>query len=145
MTIVGARCHHGAMHTTDYRNTLITVAPDTKAVTATPPPAGKGTVAERQFEMLDGHDYELTSDDVIFGVFADRADIAPGDREAARQEFFSQGRACLRTSPLTKTYGWGVHSDAEGRVALVPMDSARYRELLDDPATAKQPAMRSKR
>lgn len=133
------------MHTTNYQNTLIIVAPDTRAVTATQPPVGKGTVAERQFEMLDGHDYELTSDDVIFGVFADRTDIAAGDRVAARELYFSQGRGCLRTSPLTKTYGWGVHSDAESRVALVPVDSARYRELLDDPATTKQPAMRSKR
>ena len=133
------------MHTTNYRNTLITVAPDTTAVEAAPPPTGKGTVAERQFAMMHGHDYELTSDDVIFGVFADRAGIAPGDRAAARDEFFSQGRPCLRTSPLTKSYGWGVHSDAEGRVALVPMESDAYRALLGDPVTAKQPAMRSKR
>lgn len=133
------------MHTTNYRNTLITVASDTKAVTATVPPTGKGTIAERQFEMLDGHDYELTSDDVIFGVFADRAGIAADERDAAREVFFSRGQACMRTSPLTKTYGWGVHADADERIALVPVGSARYRDLLDDPATDKQPAMRSKR
>lgn len=134
---------HG--HTTNYRATLITVAPDSRAVAAIVPPTGKGTIAERQFALIHGHDYELTSDDVIFEVHADRAGIAPAARDAARAEFFSQGRPCLRTSPLAKTYGWGVHCDMDGRVALIPVESAAYRALLDDPGTVKRPAMRSKR
>lgn len=102
-------------HTTNYADTLITLAADTKATSAVPPPAGKGTVAERQFAMLAGHDYEFTSDDVIFTVHADRAAIPPGERAAA------------------------------GRVALVPVGSARYDELLADESTTKTQAMRSSR
>ncbi len=30
---------------------------------------------------------------------------------------------------LAKTYGWGLHFNAEGRVALVPVESADYRRL----------------
>lgn len=132
-------------HTTDYADTLITVAPDTRTAGATPPPAGRGTVAERQFALLDGHDYELTSDDVIFTVHADRGGIPETGRAAARAAFFAVGRPCLRTSPLAKTYGWGIHADAHGRVALVPMGSARYQALLADDAVTKVPAVRSRR
>ncbi|WP_409484319.1 DUF6157 family protein [Arsenicicoccus dermatophilus] len=51
----------------------------------------------------------------------------------------------LRTSPLAKTYGWGIHSDGQGRVALVPLGSARYAELLADGSVTKVAAMRSAR
>lgn len=133
------------MHTTNYMNTLIAVAPDTKAVAATAPPTGKGSVAELQFAMMHGHDYELTSDDVLFGVFADRKGIDTQERKAARAEFFSKGQPCLRTSPLAKSYGWGIHSNAEGRVALVPMESSRYNDLMNDDATVKRAAMKTSR
>lgn len=76
------------MHTTNYQATLIEVAPDTKAAGPTEPPNTKPTVAALQYEMLSGHDYEYTSDDVIFGVFATRKEIAAADLEAARSEFF---------------------------------------------------------
>ncbi len=133
------------MHTTNYVNTLITVSPDTRAVVATVPPASKGSVAELQFGMMHDHDYELTSDDVIFEVFAERKGIAVEERRAAREQFYSKGQPCLRTSPLAKTYGWGIHADNEGRVALVPMDSSRYHELMNDDATVKRQAMKASR
>lgn len=142
---VTPQCHDATVHTTNYSNTLITVSPDTRAVTASTPPGGKGSVAELQFAMLDGHDYELTSDDVVFGVYADRAGIGTEDRAASRDKFFSRGQPCLRTSPLAKSYGWGIHADAEGRVALVPMESSQYAALLNDEATVKRHAMKSSR
>lgn len=133
------------MHTTNYVNTLITVSPDTKAVAATTPPTGKASIAEMQLTMMLGHDYELTSDDVIFTVFADRSGVVAKDRAAARDQFFSKGQPCLRTSPLAKSYGWGIHADARGRVALVPMESSRYEDLMADEATDKRAAMKSSR
>lgn len=133
------------MHSTNYADTLITVAPDSRAEAAKAPPQGRGTVAERQFTLLDGHDYELTSDDLIFTVHCDRQGIPPDERPAARDAFFSTGRPCLRTSPLAKTYGWGIHADAHGRIALVPRESDRYQALLADDDTTKRPAMKSSR
>jgi hypothetical protein len=133
------------MHTTNYSATLIEVAPDTKATEPTEPPNNKPTVAALQYEMLFGHDYELTSDDVIFGVHAIRNGIAEEDLVAARAEFFSKGQACLRTSPLAKTYGWGFHFDDEGKVALIPMGSTQYDALRSDPEVTKTRAMRSSR
>lgn len=85
------------------------------------------------------------SDDVIFAVFADRNGIRTEDQAAARDQFFSKGQPCLRTSPLAKSYGWGIHADADGRVALVPMRSSRYDALMTDDATVKRAAMKTSR
>lgn len=133
------------MHSTNYRNTLILPAPDTRAVEATAPPTGKGTVAEMQYERLAGRDYTLTSDDLLFDVHCARRGIAEADREREHAAFFAKGQPCLRSSPLTKTYGWAVHADGEARVALVETGSDRFAELLADDATRKVPAMRSSR
>ncbi len=133
------------MHTTNYTNTLITVSPDTKCVAAVPPPVGRSSIAEMQFAMLHGHDYELTSDDVIFAVFADRKGVATDERAAARDRFFSRGQPCMRTSPLAKNYGWGVHADETGRIALVAMGTSAYHAMVNDDAIIKRPAMKTSR
>ena len=47
---------------------------------------------------------------------------------------------------LPKKYGWGLHFDSEGRIALVPMDSAEYRAFVDGKGVATLvTAMRNKR
>ena len=118
------------MHTTNYFDTFIAVAPDTAATAATEPPQRPTpSVAELTYRMIAEHPYGFTSDDVIFGVWADRRGIAEDERELARAEFFAKGQPCLRSSDLGKRYGWGVHADAEGRVAVVPMDSDEYARL----------------
>lgn len=133
------------MHTTHYTDTLILPAPDTRAEAAIAPPTGKGTVAELQYERLSGRDYTWTSDDLIFDVHCQRKGIAEADRAAERDRFFSTGQPCLRTSPLAKTYGWALHFDSDGRIALLPMGSKRVAELERDPAVAVRPAMKSSR
>lgn len=117
----------------------------TTAATATVPPTGRTSIAELQFLMIHEHDYELTSDDVVFGVFAERNGVSADEVEAARDQFFAKGQPCLRTSPLAKTYGWGIHADAQSRVALVPMGSSTYDALVNDDATVKRAAMKSSR
>jgi hypothetical protein len=46
---------------------------------------------------------------------------------------------------LGKRYGWGIHHDADGRVALVALGSDEYEALAGDPAVTQRRAMRSKR
>lgn len=135
------------MHSTNYFNTFIEIAEDSKATKGEMPPL-KGTkrsVANYQFDMLLEQPYAFTSDEVLFTVFADRKDISPEDREAERQQFFSKGQPCFRASPLTKTYGWGVHSDAEGKIAIYGVDTPEYQAFLKDDSVKKVKAMRSKR
>ena len=61
----------------------------------------------------------------------------------AREEFFSKGQPCFRASPLTKTYGFGVHSDKNGKVAIYGMDTEQYQNFLNDTQIKKIKAMRS--
>lgn len=127
------------VHTTNYANTFIEVAADCPVTQAEEPPLRTTpSVARIQFDMLIADPYRHTSDDVLY--------VSNGRRRGlSRDEFFAKGQPCLRASPLTKRYGWGVHNDADGRVALVPAGSDRYRELAADPALRHVSAMRSNR
>jgi hypothetical protein len=131
----------------NYSNTLIAIADDSPVNEAVMPPRNdaKPTIAAEQYRLLADAPYTLTSEDVIFTVYADKHGIPDEERAAARKAYFAAPRACLRTSPLAKKYGWGLHSDEDGRLALVPVDSDRYRELIEDGGTRVVKAMRSSR
>lgn len=103
------------------------------------------TVAALQFEMIEQHPYEYTSDDVIFGVYARRNGIRGTELEAERHTFFSKGQPCMRCSALGKRYGWGVHSNAEGKIALYPLGSEEYERLASDKKLKITRAMSSAR
>lgn len=135
------------MHSTNYYNTLIEIAEDSSATAGQVPPmrGEKRSVANLQFEMLHDNPYRYTSDDVLFAVFADRKEIPADERAEARQAFFSKGQPCFRASPLTKSYGWGVHSDAEGKIAIYGVESEEYRRLVADEGVTTKKAMRSRR
>lgn len=134
-------------HTTIYFDTLIEPAEDTKAVSGTTPPSkgNKRTIAEMQYEIMSKYPYKFTSDDVLFQIYADRHDLAKSEYKKAREQFFSKGQACLRTSPLAKTYGFGIHSDSEGRVALYGMETEKFQSLQSDRKIKKVKALRSSR
>ena len=139
------------MHSTDYVDTFIAVADDCPVPgAAVPPERTPAGVAALTFRMIFEAPYRYTSDDVVFTVWADRRGIAEADRAAARAEFFATGQPCLRASDLGKRYGWGIHADSAGRVALVPVGSAEYAGLAagrapDGTAVTVTRAMRSSR
>jgi hypothetical protein len=134
----------------DYVNAFIEVAPDTRATTGTTPPVrgASKSVANLEYELIASEPYVYTHDDVLFAVHAARtraADTSANAPAVSREEFFGRSHACMRASALPKTYGWGLHFDGEGRVALVGVETDRYRELAGDPSLAHTRAMRSKR
>jgi hypothetical protein len=139
------------LHTTNCFDTFIRVAEDCPARSGEKPqPRGAGaTVATLQYQMIAGSPYTYTSDDVVFATSAPgRALDAKATKKArslARETFFSKGQACMRASPLGKRFGWGVHADAEGRVAIHAVDSKRYQALAADSKLTQVRAMRSKR
>jgi hypothetical protein len=101
--------------------------------------------------MIREHPYQHTSGDAIFTVWADRRELPETEREQARREFYSRGQACLRSSDLGKRYGWGIHADADGRIAVYGIDSPEYQALasgvspFDGSPVKVTPAMRSSR
>lgn len=135
----------------NYINTFIAVSPDTKAKVGSVPPEreGKRSIAQIEYELIAPQPYKLTQEEVQFSVHVERTGVTPARLKAKRSElwsaFFSKPMACMRTSPLAKSYGWGLHFDNEGKVALVPVESQKYQQLSSNPSIEQTRAMRSKR
>lgn len=133
-----------------YTNTFIRTTPDSGRKTAAIPPCNpdKRSVASLQHELLTRHPGELTEKELYFQVHCRRLGLSLDEAEARRdliwQELFAKPQACLRASPLPKSYGWGVHYDADGRIRLVAVESPEYRQLSES-TLSQTAAMRSKR
>lgn len=132
------------MHSTNYTNVLIMVSPDCPVAAGTVP-SRMGTVAAIQYELLQASPYKLTSDQLLLAVEARRKDVPDSKLDDLRKALFSKPQACLRASPLVKSFGWGLHHDANSRVALVDCGSERYRQMADNPKIEKTRGMRSRR
>ncbi len=134
------------MGSTNYYDTFIEVADDCPVREGhAPPQRAEKTVAFAHYEMLAGNPYRYTSDDVIFEAHGQKNCIGDEAIPAERERFFSRGQACLRSSPLANRYGWGIHSDTEGRVAIYALGSEEYTRYANDRALQHLKAMRSRR
>ncbi len=96
-----------------------------------------------QYELLVNNPYKFTSDEILFQVFADRNGLTKEEYKQARQQFFSKGQPCLRSSPLAKIYGFGIHFDTNGKVAIFGMEIEQYKKFQNDPKIKKVKAMRT--
>jgi Family of unknown function (DUF6157) len=132
-------------HTTNYTNTFIVIADDCPAAMGEIPPAKADTktVATIQFDLVRKNPYKYTSDDILFQVFADKNDLTKSEYKEAREQFFSKGQPCFRASPLTKRYGWGVHYDSAGKMAIFGAESAEYKKFSKDKTLKVLKAMKS--
>jgi hypothetical protein len=136
----------------NYRGTLILVADDCP-VSASVVPAGRGgkpTIALLQYEILKAHPYGYTSAEVLFESNMKHKGVSAAElrtrRKALWEAFFAKPQACLRASALPKKYGFGIHCDESGKVALCPMESAKYRRLArGESGTVVIKALRSSR
>jgi hypothetical protein len=131
----------------NYYDTLIEVAADCPVAAARVPQArgGKKTKAVVEYELLAEHPYTYTEEDIAFETYAVLHDIRKAIWPAERTKFLNKGHPHLRVSALAKRYGWGMHNNAEGKVALVAVESPLYTRLLNDPRIAKIKAFRSSR
>jgi hypothetical protein len=120
----------------NYYETLIAVADDCPVSSSEVPVprGGKATAAVVQYTMLSTDPYRHTQEDVLFESWLARqegtAEKTPDEVERLRHEFFAKPQPCLRSSPLPKKYGWGLRFDRQGRVALLPRESAEYSKII---------------
>jgi hypothetical protein len=131
----------------NYYDTLIEVADDCPATEGQVPQprSGKKTKAVVEYELLVKHPYTYTEEDIAFEVYAILHDTPKASRPKEREKFLSKGHPHLRVSALAKRYGWGIHNDAEGKVALIAVESRDYKRLMKDLRTTKVKAFRSTR
>jgi hypothetical protein len=135
------------IHTTNYNNTFIEIAADCPVAAGEMPPAkgDKLTAANIQFEMVAKNPYKYTSDEVLFEVYAHKNDLTESEREEGWKQFFSKGQPCFRASPLTKRYGWGVHNNVDGKIAIYGCQTAEYEKFANDNTLDVVKAMKSSR
>jgi hypothetical protein len=134
-------------HTTNYFDTFIAIADDCPVKKGEVPPARgeKKTIANIQFDLISENPYRFTSDDILLHIFIGHNDVDSGQLERIKEQFFSKGHACLRSSPLTKRYGWGLHFDENGKLALYGSETDEYRDYIRNPQLKVLKAMKSKK
>jgi len=135
------------VHTTNYKDTFIEIAEDSPNYSGEIPPM-KGeekSIATIQFEMLNQNPYKFTSDEILFHCYAAKNGFTSNERDAKRELFFSKGQPCFRCSPLTKRYGWGIHSNEEGKIAMYGSETDGYKKFSADKSLQIVKAMRSKK
>ena len=113
----------------NYLDTFILVAEDCLAERGIIPITKEGKPRSHhaiQYAVMMENPYELTQEDILFLVYAERNSISHEDT-ATRANFFEKNHPCLRASALPKKYGWGVHFDSEGKAALYSRDSSDYK------------------
>ncbi|RYH58777.1 MAG: hypothetical protein EON54_11435 [Alcaligenaceae bacterium] len=75
--------------------------------------------------MLINNPYVHSSDDVLYTANAER-------RGVSWENYFATVQPDFRLSALVKRYGWGVHTNKEGKIAIYPLDSETYEILVND-------------
>ena len=135
------------MATTNYYNTFIEVAGDCPVEVAELPTTqvGQMTIASLEYELISKNPYKYTSDEILFMVHAKRRNIKQTLWTAEWENFFSTSKACLRSSPLAKRYGWGFHFDEVGKVAIYAVESDVYERYKNNSRLTHLKAMRSVR
>lgn len=121
----------------NYYNTFITVAADCPVEHGVVPPDKKDgkTKPGLEYELAAHQPYRYTQEEILFEVharhkgFSDEELSARG--EELKAEFYAKPKPCMRASMLPKKYGWGLHFNAEGKLALLPMESPEYRRFAD--------------
>lgn len=100
---------------------LIEVAEDSKVVRAVEPPDGgpEKSIHRIVYEVLIESPYKYTEMELFHEVHVVRR-----SRPDLKIESYS-----IKRSPLVQRFGWGIHRNPEGKLALVPVESDKYREL----------------
>jgi hypothetical protein len=97
-----------------------------------------------QYELMSKSPYKYNQEDILFLVYAERNKISKTNKRA-REKFFEKSHPCLRSSALSKKYGWGVHFDKDGKAALYSGGSKEYFKMSKSKDVKVVKAMRNKR
>jgi hypothetical protein len=99
---------------------IILVAEDCPISSSEAPPLGdKKTIARIDYEVLIENPY----------VFNEREFFKKVHYEQRKRFDLKIETYNIKRSSVVQTYGWGVHRNREGKLALIPMESAEYKKL----------------
>jgi len=115
-----------------YKNTFIEISEDSVVNSAiTPLPRNnKPTIASIEYDLISNNPYKYTQEDVQIQTYLIKNQIKSDELDEIRKHFFQKPKAWFRASPLVKKYGWGIHYDDEGKLAIYDVNSERYEQFL---------------
>lgn len=130
-----------------YRNTFIIISEDSTVTSAIVPvpKKDKPTIASIEYDLILNNSYLYTQEDVQFQTYLTKNNIESNELEELRNEFFSKPKACFRASPLVEKYGWVIHYDETGKIAIYDVNSGSYHQFLEVDNITILKGMRSKR
>lgn len=118
-----------------YKNTFILVSPDCPVSEGIVPVSDKERkpVHVIQYELLAEYPYKYDFDELLFETHIRHKQISAEELrehgEEIRNGLFAKKHACLRASALPKKYGWGIHYNEEGKIAVYPAHSPEYKRF----------------
>ncbi|WP_042459981.1 DUF6157 family protein [Neobacillus dielmonensis] len=130
-----------------YKDTFITISDDSNLSSGVVPVPrnGKPTIASIEYDLLKNAPYQYTQEEVQFKTHLIKNQIESDYLDELREQFFSKPKACFRASPLVKNYGWGIHYNEQGKIAIYEVNSKAYEDFLDQEQITKLKGMRTKR
>lgn len=130
-----------------YKNTLITISEDSKVSSAKVPVIRneKPTIAYIEYNLINNNPYKFTQEDVQFKTYLIKNQMEAENANGTSRTVLSKSKACFRASPLVKNYGWGIHYNNQGKIAIYDVNSEMYNQLLKQDDITKLKGMRSKR
>lgn len=119
-------------------NTFVQVAPDCPVTVGGIPPhrnAAKPSIPSLEYQLLSQDPYRYTHEDLIYEVHIRRQSYSAEELQQnagrIREELFMRNHPCMRASMLAKKYGWGIHYDPEGKLAIYGMETEEYRRFIE--------------
>ena len=108
---------------------LIEVAGDSEVDHAMEPPDGgtKKNIQRIMYEVLIENPYRYTEIELLHEVHVVRR-----NRDDLKLKSYT-----IKRSPLVKRFGWGIHRNQEGKLALISVESDLYRELQESIKTTR--------
>ncbi|MFS0780491.1 DUF6157 family protein [Bacillus sp. 1P06AnD] len=131
-----------------YKNTFISISEDSDNDSAIVPAPrnNKPTIASIEYGLIKENPYRYTEADIQFKTHLMKNELeATNFPDGLREAFSSKPKACFRASPLVKKYGWGIHYNQEGKLALYGVNSEQYNQFLHSSEVTQLKGMRSKR
>lgn len=87
------------------------------------------SIAGLEYALLIGDPYHYTGNDLILNVHRRHKNVADAELGVFRSFLFAKSQPCMRLSMLTKRWGWGVHYDELGRIAIYGAETQEYHDL----------------
>lgn len=111
-----------------YTNAFITLAPDCP-ITAGQVRRQAMSIAGLEHASLLGFPYRYTAPDLIFEVQRRHKSVRDVELPAFRAWLLAKPQPCMRLSMLPKRWGWGIHFDELGRMAIYGAETSDYRHF----------------